>query len=77
LLIWGNSDPAYSLQHSNELAADLDRPEVHRVANAGHFPMLDAADTFNRLLIDFLALDRGASPNGIQPKEEWRGSALV
>jgi hypothetical protein len=47
---------------------------VHQVVleESGHFPMLDAADTFNRMLIDFLALDRGVSPRSIRPKEEWR-----
>ena len=42
------------------------------LAESGHFPMLDAPDTFHRLLIDFLALEDGASPRGLQPKEEWR-----
>jgi hypothetical protein len=39
---------------------------------SGHFPMLDETVKFNRLLIDFLALDSGTSPRELQMKEEWR-----
>ena len=39
---------------------------------SGHFPMMDEAQKFNRLLIDFLALDSGASPQELQLKEEWK-----
>lgn len=72
LLIYGASDPL--LRPPSPEAAMSMGDNVHQVVldESGHFPMLDVADTFNRLLIDFLALDRGASPRGIQPKEEWR-----
>jgi len=39
---------------------------------SGHFPMLDSAATFNRLLTDFLALDSGLSIKELGVKEEWR-----
>jgi pimeloyl-ACP methyl ester carboxylesterase len=72
LLVYGANDPLLR-PPSSEAAASLG-DNVHRVVldESGHFPMLDVADTFNRLLVDFLALDRGASPRGIQPKAEWR-----
>jgi pimeloyl-ACP methyl ester carboxylesterase len=72
LLIYGANDPLLR-PLSPETASSMG-PNVHQVVldESAHFPMLDVADTFNRLLIDFLALDRGASPRGIQPKEEWR-----
>lgn len=72
LLIYGAHDPLVP-PPLQEIATSMGA-NVHQVVldESGHFPMLDAADTFNRLLIDFLALDRGASPRGIQPKEEWR-----
>ncbi len=34
--------------------------------------MIDEAARFNRLLIDFLALDSGLSPRELELKEEWR-----
>jgi pimeloyl-ACP methyl ester carboxylesterase len=72
LLIYGANDPLLR-PPSRETATSMGA-NMHQVVldESGHFPMLDVADTFNRLLIDFLALDRGASPRGIQPKEEWR-----
>ncbi len=39
---------------------------------AGHFPMLDSEAKFNRLLIDFLALDSGLSIKELALKEEWK-----
>jgi hypothetical protein len=47
---------------------------MHQVnlEGTGHFPMVDNATQFNRLLTDFLALDSGASPRELQMKEEWK-----
>jgi hypothetical protein len=47
---------------------------MHQVylEGAGHFPMLDDAIKFNRLLTDFLALESGLSPRELQLKEEWK-----
>ena len=72
LLVYGANDPLLR-PPSPEAVASMGA-NVHQVVldESGHFPMLDAADTFNRLLIDFLALDPGASPRGIRPREEWR-----
>lgn len=39
---------------------------------SGHFPMLDSSAKFNRLLIDFLALESGLSTKELGLKEEWR-----
>ncbi len=72
LLVYGQEDPSM-------LAPSPDRtwplgPSVHQVNldQSGHFPMLDSADRFHRLLADFLALDQGASPRDLQLREEWR-----
>jgi hypothetical protein len=40
--------------------------------SSGHFPMLEETQVFNRLLVDFLALDSGASPQELEIKEEWK-----
>jgi len=39
---------------------------------SGHFLMLDAPDTFQRLMMDFLALEQGTSPRQLGRKEVWR-----
>lgn len=72
LFVYGQNDPVVpppvpekqpSLSHM-----------MHQVVldGSGHFPMMDEAQKFNRLLIDFLALDSGASPQELQLKEEWK-----
>jgi pimeloyl-ACP methyl ester carboxylesterase len=53
-LIWGENDPAYSLQQSEELVSNLDHPDVHRIAHAGHFPMLDQPQTVTPILKELL-----------------------
>jgi len=54
LFIWGENDPAYSLQPSEELISTLDRPELHRLAKAAHFPMLDQPHMVTSLLKELL-----------------------
>jgi len=71
LLVYGANDPLLrppSPEHTMAFG-----PNVHQVVlgDSGHFPMIDAADAFHRLLIDFLAMEPGSSPRGLQPKEEW------
>ncbi len=72
LLVYGQNDPAISLP-SNERLQSL-HSQVHHIflEQSGHFPMLDEAARFNRLLTDFLALESGDSPRELQLKEEWR-----
>ena len=54
LLVWGEQDPAYSLSASSEMESLFDRPEVHRFALAGHFPMLDEPQLVTHVLKEFL-----------------------
>lgn len=72
LVVYGQNDPAIGLP-SAEVAFAL--PEhVHQIVfeQSGHFPMLDEANKFHRLMADFLALNSGASPRLLQLKEEWK-----
>lgn len=71
LLVYGADDPLLrppAPDHAFTLGQ-----HVHQIVlpDSGHFPMLDSADTFNRLMLDFLGLESGASPRGLQPREEW------
>lgn len=47
---------------------------MHQVVfnEAGHFPMLERPNKFNRLMKDFLDLPSGQSPTQLQLKEEWK-----
>lgn len=72
LLVYGQNDPCLrvpSLDNTQALGMS-----VHQInlANSGHFPMLDEAARFNRLLTDFLALAPGLSPRQLQLKDEWK-----
>ena len=72
LFVYSANNPAFTAVPTPE---SLKLPEhMHQVTleNSGHFPMLDNTSQFNRLLVDFLALDSGASPTELQMKEEWK-----
>jgi pimeloyl-ACP methyl ester carboxylesterase len=72
LLVHGQNDPAVTLP-AVERIAGLPYP-THEIGfdQSGHFPMLDEASKFNRLLADFLALLQGESPRDLLLKEEWK-----
>ena len=72
LFVYGQNDPAIP-PPATEKTASLSHM-MHQVVldGSGHFPMMDEAPKFNRLLIDFLALQPGASPQELQLKEEWK-----
>jgi pimeloyl-ACP methyl ester carboxylesterase len=64
LFVHGQNDPLLVTPQFDDYAT---LPE-----GCGHFPMLDETSKFNRLLVDFLALDSGESPRQLQLKEEWK-----
>ena len=70
LLVYGDRDPAIATPDEEFSLSTM----THQIEleNSGHFPMIDEASRFNRLLTDFLALDSGLSPRELQMKEEWR-----
>ena len=72
LFVYGQNDPAI-LQPPAEKPISLSHM-MHQIflEGSGHFPMLDETQKFNRLLIDFLALEAGSSPQELQLKEEWK-----
>ena len=72
LLVHGQNDPAIPAPPTDN-SANLPHMMHHVVlSDSGHFPMLDEAARFNRLLTDFLALDSGVSPRELQLKDEWK-----
>ncbi len=72
LLAYGQNDPLIAIPNGEEL---IDKDYyLHQVTldQCGHFPMLDDPARFQRLMLDFLALESGASPGELQMKEEWK-----
>jgi pimeloyl-ACP methyl ester carboxylesterase len=72
LLVYGQNDLAMRVPEVEETESyGLHMHQVN-LEDSGHFPMMDDADRFNRLLTDFLALESGFSPRELQLKEEWK-----
>jgi pimeloyl-ACP methyl ester carboxylesterase len=72
LFVYGQNDPAILLPTPEKMSGMSHMMHNIVLDSSGHFPMMDEAQKFNRLLIDFLALDSGASPQELQLKEEWK-----
>lgn len=73
LFVYGPNDPSLTVPDPEDEETSLPL-HMHQInlEGAGHFPMLDDALKFNRLLTDFLALESGLSPRELQLKEEWK-----
>lgn len=74
LLVYGQNDPSLAVPSLNGDIPSYLPLHMHQInlEGSGHFPMIDEAARFNRLLTDFLALDSGLSPRELQLKEEWK-----
>jgi pimeloyl-ACP methyl ester carboxylesterase len=72
LFVNSTIDPIIS-PPSNEIISSLNiNSQLITFTQSGHFPMVDESSKFNRLLVDFLELEQGASPRQLQLKEEWK-----
>ncbi len=72
LLVHGENDQAVTIPPIDTLANLNDHAHHIIFENAGHYPMINEPNKFNRLLTDFLALAAGESPRNLQLKEEWK-----
>ncbi len=72
LFVHGANDPAVTVPRPEEIVALPEHTHQISFEQSGHFPMLDEANQFNRLMADFLALASGESPRQLQLKEEWK-----
>jgi len=72
LFVHGQNDPAVEVPSADIL--NLLPEQTHSIVfeQSGHFPMLDEALKYNRLLGDFLSLNSGESPRDLQLREEWK-----
>lgn len=72
LMVYGQNDLVVQSPAQDVLAGLPEQFHAIFFEQAGHFPMLDDSNKFNRLLNDFLALPSGDSPRQLQLKEEWK-----
>lgn len=72
LLVQGAKDPA--VQISSALASQVESTKNHHIEfdESGHFPMLEEATKFTRLLTEFLSLPPGEPVIQLQLKSEWK-----
>jgi pimeloyl-ACP methyl ester carboxylesterase len=54
LIIWGREDGIVPWRHGEELAAAIPRSKFAVIAEAGHTPMREKRETFQRVVRDFL-----------------------
>lgn len=71
LFVSGDQDPLVGQPSIQKLSLLSEFGQHISLEGSGYFPMLDSTATFNRLLIDFLALDSGLSIKDLKLKEEW------
>ena len=72
LLVYGEKDPMVAAPEENWRAGLNGNIHSLGLEASRHFPMLDEAAKFNRLLADFLALHSGESLGDLELKEEWK-----
>lgn len=69
LAVYGGKDPIVNPAHAAFLNELAERPiQLLVLPKASHFPFLEQANTFGRLLLDFLV----SQGTAIEIKEEWR-----
>ena len=72
LLVYGEKDPMVAAPAENWRAGLNGNIHSLGLEDSRHFPMLDEAAKFNRLLVDFLALKSGENLGDLELKEEWK-----
>ncbi len=71
LLVYGEKDPLIPPPPADWVAGFTGNVHMIGLEDSRHFPMLDEATKFNRLLADFLALKGGTDLTELGLKEEW------
>ena len=72
LLVYGDKDPMIAAPDDTWRAGLSGNVHSIGFEESRHFPMLDEAAKFNRLLADFLALPTGEPLTDLGLKEEWK-----
>ena len=54
LIIWGKDDRLFPVEYGERAAKIIPNAKLHLIEEAGHLPMMDQPDVFNKILLDFL-----------------------
>jgi pimeloyl-ACP methyl ester carboxylesterase len=55
LLVWGKNDPLSPVANADKLQAAIKNSRKVLIDKAGHYPFLEHADEFNRIVVEFLS----------------------
>lgn len=69
LFVYANNDLLVEPPHLEEMP---DWAHMIQFESGGYFMMHAESSQFNRLVLDFLSLENGVSPQQLQLKEEWK-----
>ncbi|MEI7628030.1 MAG: alpha/beta hydrolase [Bacteroidota bacterium] len=54
LIIWGKDDQLFPVEYGEAAAKIIPNAKLHIIQNAGHLPLMDQPENFNKTLYDFL-----------------------
>ena len=54
LIIWGTDDKLFSAENGEIAAKIISKAKFHSIQDAGHLPLMDQPEIFNKILTDFL-----------------------
>ena len=54
MTVWGENDIIIPISHAHRLRRELPDSAMHIIPECGHWPHMEKADQFNRLLLEFL-----------------------
>ena len=54
MTVWGENDIIIPISHAHRLRRELPDSTIHIIPECGHWPHMEKADQFNRLLVEFL-----------------------
>ena len=55
MLFWGADDEIIPVRHAHRAAQMIPNAELHVFEDCGHWPQMERAEEFNRLMLEFLS----------------------
>jgi hypothetical protein len=76
LVIWGDLDPIAPIRTGKVLAAHLPAARLEIISKAGHVPMSDRPEQFNRIVMREIALSSSARPDPPNPPQPSKSDRI-
>ncbi|MDX1757071.1 MAG: alpha/beta hydrolase [Marinobacter sp.] len=67
LIVWGEQDRLFAIKHGEAAAAIMPNARLCRVRDAGHLPLMDRPEDFNKAVVTFLSRKESSQ----QGSEAW------